>query len=577
MSHLKLAVAMAASILVSGCKIQIVVPDEGGTVTTVSGNFDCAAGASCEVDVNNDEFDETFQAVPAEGFQFVGWVRRDRGLCGGSGDDCRLPTTGFTGNSVLEALLADDDEIFFLEPEFVRFSSAGLTSLLETNANIALAAYSDSVDTAVMLKDAIDTFAADPTQANLDAAKIAWLVAREPYGQTEVYRFRLSPIDSTNYMDEDGPEGQINAWPLGEALIDYVVNAEPDFGTGQVGVVANAIGINMGGGIDGTEMPAINIIADSSIEITKELLANTATEEADEADVIAGYHAIEFLLWGQDLNDNAMVTNGDDRDQAVKTSGAPNLATGGQRPLTDFTSADGAARRLLYLQVAAEKLIEDLQGVRDGWLDGVDGNYRDQFTSFENTADAIQRLTEILTGMGTLSEGELAGERIQIAFSSNSQEDEHSCFSDNTHRDIVLNARGIANSFYGEYAGYDSDLDGIDDMTMRAVDGFGFDDYAAELAVDALTEIVGELDTRLQATASNAGNIDAAARNGQPFDVLIQDVNRTSDSPVAQTILALNAQSNLIAALAEQLAIDVQVVDDDASECDTTQPGTTCG
>ncbi|MEO0438107.1 MAG: imelysin family protein [Pseudomonadota bacterium] len=575
MKPTKLAVALAASAFLAGCKIQVIVP-EGGSVTTVSGNIECAAGNTCEVDVSNDEFDETFQAVAAEGFEFVGWKTRDRGLCGGSSDDCNLPTTGFTGNEILEAFLADDDEDFFLEAEFVRFSNSGLSSLLETNADIALAAYSDSVDTAVALESAIDTFAADPTQANLDAAKVAWLVSREPYGQTEVYRFRLSPIDSTNYMDEDGPEGEINAWPLGEALIDNVLNADPDFGDDLVGVVTNGVDVNMGGAVNGTEMPPINIISDTSIEITRELIGNTVTAD-DERDVLAGYHAIEFLLWGQDLNDNAMVTNGDDREEAVKTNAAPNLAFGGQRPLSDFTSDEFAARRLTYLQVAAEKLIEDLEGVRDGWLDGVEGNYRDQFTSFADTSEAIQRLTEILTGMGTLSEGELAGERMQIAFSSNSQEDEHSCFSDNTHRDIVLNARGISNSFYGIYAGYDSDLDGIDDETTRAVDGFGFDDYAAELAVEELTAISDELDTRLQATATNADSIDAAARNGQPFDVLIQDENRTSDNPVAQTILSLNSQSSSIADLAEQLAIDVQVVDDDASECDTTQPDTTCG
>ena len=417
---------------------------------------------------------------------------------------------------------------------------------------------------------------ATPTDAQLTAARQAWLDSREPYLQTEVYRFRLSPIDSTNYMDEDGLEGEINAWPLGEALIDYVINADPDFGNDQVGVITNGIDINDGGVVDGTEMPPLNIISDSSIPITAELLANTATAD-DEHDVIAGYHAIEFLLWGQDLNDNAMVTNGDDREQAVKTNGAPNLAFGGQRPLSDFTSDEFASRRLTYLQVAAQKLSDDLESVRDGWLDGVDGNYRDRFTAFSDTAEAIQRLTEILTGMGTLSEGELAGERMQIAFSSNSQEDEHSCFSDNTHRDIVLNARGISNSFYGIYGGYDSNLDGIDDETTRAVDGFGFDDYAAELDVDTLTSIANELDSRLQATAGSADGIDAAARNGQPFDVLIQDENRTSDNPVAQTILALNSQSSSIAALAEQLAIDVEVVDDDASECDTTQPDTTCG
>ena len=117
-----------------------------------------------------------------------------------------------------------------------------VADVLENNAEIALAAYNDSVDTAVALQTALATFKADPTQANLDAAKVAWLVSREPYGQTEVYRFRLSPIDSTNYSDEDGLEGDINAWPLGEALIDYVTTGS-DFGDDQVGVTAHGTGV----------------------------------------------------------------------------------------------------------------------------------------------------------------------------------------------------------------------------------------------------------------------------------------------------------------------------------------------
>ncbi|MEM1111025.1 MAG: imelysin family protein [Pseudomonadota bacterium] len=574
MKTLTTAAIITAMVTVSGCKLIIRVP-EGGSVTSTSGSFDCSADDTCRFDVTDSMFDETFTAVPDEGFVFDGWRKRNKRLCGGSDAPCALSSDGFEDNEGFQALLASDER-FFLEPVFVPFDTSGVVALLETNADIALAAYSDSVDTAVALQDAIDDFAANPDQAGLDAAKRAWLVAREPYGQTEVYRFRLSPIDSTNYMDEDGPEGQINAWPLGEALIDYVTNEEPDFGNDQVAVESNGAGVNDGGEVDGTG-DALNLISDTSIEITKELISNTANEEADERDVIAGYHAIEFMLWGQDLNDNAMVTDGTDRDEAVKTNGAGNLAAGGQRPVSDFTSDEFASRRLTYLQVVAEKLVEDLQSVAAGWADGVEGNYRDQFTSFENRDEAIERITQILTGMGTLSEGELAGERMQISYSSNSQEDEHSCFSDNTHRDVVLNARGIFNSFFGDYAGYDSDLDGTDDETTRAVSGFGFDDYAEELGIESLTEITDELGARLQTTAADADEIDSEARNGRPFDVLIMDENRNSDNPVFKTIISLNQQSSFIAALAERLAIDVQVVDDDASECDTANPDTTCG
>ncbi|WP_430460124.1 imelysin family protein [Thalassolituus sp. LLYu03] len=472
--------------------------------------------------------------------------------------------------------------------------------VLNTNADIAYAAYSDAVTTATALKDAIDDLsaavdtyntaraqvsvaAADPNYTAmvtaLANAKTAWLVAREPYGQTEVFRFRLSPIDSTDYESEDGPEGDINAWPLGEALIDYVQTSSGDeFDTSQIGVTANQAGINGNGAIDkahADSSPRDNIIGNTAVTIDADLLTNTATAD-DERDVIAGYHAIEFLLWGQDLNDNYEVTDGTDRDEAVKTHDAANLASGGQRPLSDFYEDTYGARRLTYLQVAAAKLVEDLTAVRDGWASGAE--YRTAFTTISSQAQAKQKLAEILTGMGTLSEGELAGERMQIAFASNSQEHEHSCFSDNTHRDIAMDAKGVANSYYGEYEGYDSNLDGVIDADdtdgiANAVSGYG----VADLLADAgLTDLASQMVTALTTTETNYTAIDAKARAGEPFDVQIMAVNLNATNPVYKTIKSLNAQSGIIAEVADALDLDAEVVDEDASGCDTSDPTTEC-
>ena len=163
---------------------------------------------------------------------------------------------------------------------------------------------------------------------------------------------------------------------------------------------------------------------------------------------------------------------------------------------------------------------------------------------------------------------------MQIAFSSNSQEDEHSCFSDNTHRDIWLNAEGVANSFYGEYNGYDSTLNGADDVTDRAVDGYGLDDFLME---EGLTTVAASVGTALTTTMTFNLEITRAARvDGTPFDVLIMDENRNADNPVYKTIVALNAQANAIATVATELGIDANVLDDDASSCDTTNPDTSC-
>lgn len=463
---------------------------------------------------------------------------------------------------------------------------SSMQKVLITNANIAYAAYSDSVETTENLLTAIQTFRKDPTQANLDAAKQAWVMAREPYGQTEVYRFRLSPIDSTDYENEDGPEGDINAWPLGEALIDYVQTNTTDFGADQVGVTSHATAVNGGGSITGNEQPQDNIIANTAIEINANLLSNTATAE-DEHDVIAGYHAIEFLLWGQDLNNQGQTTDSTDRDQAVKVATANNFAAGGQRPLSDFGDgyitddqydpSDLGDRRLKYLEVATEKLIADLKQVRDSWAVGA--NYRTAFTSIETLEQGKAKFAEILTGMGTLSEGELAGERMQIALSANSQEDEHSCFSDNTHRDIATNAQGVWNSYYGDYLGYDTNGDGTidaNDNTNRKVEGYGFDDYLADMQQAALVDLGSELETALAQTQTHVNAIDSAAKAGKPVDVLIMNPMSEDAKPMRDAILSLNTQSAKIAQLANALEINATVVDPDASACDTTNPTAEC-
>ena len=437
------------------------------------------------------------------------------------------------------------------------FNLENAKKVLNTNADIALASYEDSVDTAKLLQTAIATFKATPTADNLKAAKKAWLVSREPYGQTEVYRFRASPIDSTTYPDdnEEGPEGAINAWPLGEALIDYVTTGT-DFGDDQV--VAEHT-------ITGIPSPIVtgassnNIINSTAIAITEALLENS--EAGSGNDVISGYHAIEFMLWGQDLN----TTN----DGSVTPTTRD--ASGGQRPLADFTTAANADRRHQFLKVVAEKLVSDLEGVRDGWKAGA--TYRTAFTTINNETEAKEKFTEILSGMGTLSEGELAGERMQIAYSANSQEDEHSCFSDNTHRDIWLNAEGVSNSYYGKYEGYDSTQDGIDDNTTRAVtDGYGFNDYLTDAKMN---KSKANLEAAFTKTETNYKAIASLATGGQPVDQQIMPENRGTDKPMAKTIVSLNAQSSVIQELATTLGLG-DVVDDEGSACDTTNPATEC-
>ncbi|MBA6251355.1 MULTISPECIES: imelysin family protein [unclassified Colwellia] len=349
-----------------------------------------------------------------------------------------------------------------------------------TNANIAYAAYSDSLFAAITLRDSLATFVATPTSANFFTAKESWKASREPYGQTEVYRFRGGPIDTNADGSEGGVEGALNAWPLGEAVIDYIA--------GQVD------------GDDGiATLEGTNIIAGTAT-IDKALLEGLFEKNGD-ADVTTGYHAIEFLLWGQDLNDD--LTGAGVRDN-----------TPGQRPVSDY-ALDGACtsgagntitvvtcqRRGQYLMLAADILIEDLKTVVNAWEPQSGSHYK----TF--VAGGDESLGLILEGMGRLSYGELGSERINIALINNSQEDEHSCFSDNTHRDIFLNAKGVQNTFNAKYTRIDGEV----------IEGASIYDL---LVTEGEHVLANKLRGSLEATMSAAAVIDTKAKMGIPFDVL---------------------------------------------------------
>lgn len=287
-------------------------------------------------------------------------------------------------------------------------------AFLENYANIVYASYEDSYNTAVALQEAINQFVSNPTEEGFTACKTAWKAARIPYGQTEAYRFYGGPID-----DEDGPEGLINAWPLDENFIDYV-EGNPD-----AGLINNP-----------TDYPEIN----------KEVL-EALNESISETSIFTGYHAIEFLLWGQDLS----------------------ASSAGQRPYTDYVTGGTAAnqdRRGAYLQVVADLLVDHLNLMLDEWKPT--GAYRKDF--LENT-DVDVALGRIFTALGELSKGELSGERMFVAVDSRDQENEHSCFSDNTHIDIEMNLKGIENVYFGIYTRVNgSTVSGVslDDLALQA-------------------------------------------------------------------------------------------------------------
>lgn len=389
----------------------------------------------------------------------------------------------------------------------VGFSASALAvepaAIVKTYSDIALAGYEDSLTTAKALDAAVEALIAKPTPETLDAARKAWLAARVPYQQTEAFRFGNAIVDEW--------EGRVNAWPLDEGLIDYV---DAGYGTES----------------DSNPFYAANVIANSKISaggdevdaatITPEVIQSLQEIGGSEANVASGYHAIEFLLWGQDLNGTG--------------PGA------GNRPYTDFDAASctggNCDRRGQYLQAATDLLVADLEEMVGNWK--ADGAARKAL--FED--DGKAGISAILTGMGSLSYGELAGQRMKLGLLIHDPEEEHDCFSDNTHISHLYDAIGIRNAYHGSY----KRLDG------STVEGPSVSDLvkAADAALD--TELSGKLD----ATVARMEAIKARADAGEAYDQQIGEGNTEGNATVQAAIDALVDQTKSIERAVAALRLD---------------------
>ncbi|MEO4047620.1 imelysin family protein [Pseudomonas sp. CAU 1711] len=386
-----------------------------------------------------------------------------------------------------------------------KVDQAAAKAVVSHYADLALAVFSDAASTGKQLQAAVDALLANPGAETLSAARQAWLAARVPYMQSEVFRFGNAVVDDW--------EGQLNAWPLDEGLIDYVAQ-DYQHALGNPGASANIIA--------NSEIQVGEDKIDVS-EITGEKLAELNELGGSEANVATGYHAIEFLLWGQDLNG----TN----------PGA------GARPASDFMVGEGATgghneRRRAYLKAAVDLLVADLDSMVEQWKAGVEGNYR--ATLEAEPADS--GLRKMLFGMGSLSLGELAGERMKVALEAGSTEDEHDCFSDNTHNSHFYNGKGVRNVYLGEY---------------RKVDG-------TTLSGPSLSSLVAKLDTQADATlkadleASEAklqALVDSAEKNDVHFDQLIAADNPQGQQLVRDAIAALVKQTGAIEKVSAVLGV----------------------
>jgi len=387
-------------------------------------------------------------------------------------------------------------------------------AVLAAYSDLALAMYGDSLTTARQLDTAVEALLAAPSEATLGAARDAWRAARVPYMQTEAFRFGNPVVDDW--------EGRVNAWPLDEGLIDYVDSSYGD-------------------STDENPLYTLNVIANTQLRIgpdvvdattiTKELIGGPLQEALDvEKNVAIGYHAIEFLLWGQDLNGTG--------------PGA------GNRPWTDLESGGACThnncdRRRAYLAAATDLLVDDLSEMVADWKPG--GAARTAVAERDDTAG----LTAILTGIGSLSYGELGGERMKLGLLLHDPEEEHDCFSDNTHNSHYYDQVGMMAIWNGRYTG----LDG------KVFEG----PSVAGLAAAKAPEAKAAVDARMAETLARLQAIKDAADSGKmAYDQMLAADNAAGNALIQAAVDALVAQTRAVEAVVAALDLKIEVEGSDS-------------
>ncbi len=378
-------------------------------------------------------------------------------------------------------------------------------AVVKTYADVAQASYEDALRTARDLQKSIAGLLAKPSPATLEAARDAWILARVPYQQTEAYRFGNPIVDDW--------EGRVNAWPLDEGMIDYV---DASYGTDSdanayyvVNVIANK---NLS--VGGKKMDASNI----STALLRDVLHEA---DGNEANVSSGYHAIEFLLWGQDLNGTGPAP--------VDRSGTPQQRHAGNRPHTDYDTANctggNCERRGQYLKVATELLIADLEEMVANWQ--AQGEARKAVQ--ENPKAG---LTAMLTGLGSLSYGELAGERIKLGLMLHDPEEEHDCFSDNTHNSHFYDQVGMMNVYQGHYKRVDGSV-----VQGASLSG---------LVKERDPKLDAEMHEKLNATLKAMQAMKHHAETVETYDQMIAQGNEKGNAVVQAVVDGLVAQTRSI-------------------------------
>lgn len=377
---------------------------------------------------------------------------------------------------------------------------------------MAQAMYGDAYASALTLQSAINAFLAAPSPETLSAARAAWVETRHWYQRTEGFRFGNPAVDDL--------EGRVNSWPLDEGFIDYIAKVDEEAS-------------------EENPLYAANVIANKKVRIgnedvdltdlTTEKIAALQEADGNEANVAIGYHAIEFLLWGQDLNGTG--------------PGA------GNRPYTDYDlkncTGGNCDRRAAYLKGVTDLLVADSKAMKDIWEP--DGKANKDFTALGTR----EGLGVILTGLGSLSYGELAGERMKLGLILHDPEEEHDCFSDNTQNSHFDDQAGMVEI----YTGTVKRLDGT------TLEGPGIQELAAAEAPEqgqAMDKLMADTLARMQALK------DRAETGKEAYDQMIAAGNSEGNAAVQAAIDALVAQTHGVEALVAAMKLSIKVEGSDS-------------
>lgn len=342
--------------------------------------------------------------------------------------------------------------------------------------------YADAVTDEQTFSATVEAFLANPSEPALTAARTAWLASRASYMLTEGARFYDGPID----IAPPNHEAALNSWPLDEAYVDYT--------TDSTGAIDDTTGIIN----NPTVLATIDVDGIDSLNA-----------QGGDDNISDGYHAIEFLLWGQ----------------ALQPIGP------GQRPATDYMAGGprpNVDRRTAYLRAAIQGVIAHLTAVRDQWAPAA--TYRTGFIAGGKDSVALA-----LTGLGKLSKGELAGERINAPYASKSRRDQHDCFSSDTLTDYNRDALGIQAMYLGNYG---------------TNDGPGFDTLVAiaDATVDQMVQ------TQVAMSVADMAAIPP------PFEsAILGDDTAPGRVAIRATVTSLRAQGDLFADAAAALGLQIVI------------------